>query len=118
MTNEILTPPEAMARLKCSRSTLYRLAASGVLRFIPGKPVKFLEADVDLYIRQHLVRKTPPPPLAQPRPEEDPVRKPKRRGGPRPLRLLPPKDPAVVAAQKAKEKEARLRRAAMRKGAG
>jgi excisionase family DNA binding protein len=61
MTNELLTPPEAMARLKCSRSTLYRLGASGALRFIPGKPVKFLAADVDLYIIQQLVRKTPRP---------------------------------------------------------
>lgn len=48
----LLTIPEVAALLQVSRTTIYKLMGSGGLRSVRvGKVVRFLQEDVDAYLR-------------------------------------------------------------------
>lgn len=81
---KLITADEAAERLGCSRRTVTRLCMSGQLRFIPGRPVRMPESEVEDYIMRKLKPlRTPEPPQAA-----APVTMPPRRRG-RPIKKLP-----------------------------
>lgn len=73
--SDILIPAEEVAaRLRTSRKTIQRLCRAGQIRFVPGRPVRLVAADVDRYIeRLSKLHDTTPPPTEAPA-------QPKRRG--------------------------------------
>lgn len=54
MAGKILTQAEVAERLRMSVRTVYQLRVEGRLRYIPGRPVRFLEDDVEKFIETSL----------------------------------------------------------------
>ncbi len=55
----LVTAEEAAERLGCSRRTVTRLCMSGQISFIPGRPVRIPEHEIEAYVERMLVRARP-----------------------------------------------------------
>ncbi|WP_082700425.1 helix-turn-helix domain-containing protein [Magnetospirillum sp. XM-1] len=51
MADELLTQDEVAGILRCSSDHVYRLRRSGLLPYLPGRPVKILRSDLEEFIR-------------------------------------------------------------------
>lgn len=68
MIPTILTQQEVAAILKCSISKIVRLRRDGRIAFLPGRPVKFLETDLQQFIDDENRRKQAEADAKKPRP--------------------------------------------------
>lgn len=63
---KFITQDEVAERLRVSVKTVERLRKQGKLRYLPGRPVKIPEDDLDAYVRRALVTDRPDPPATIP----------------------------------------------------
>ena len=68
MIPTILIQQEVVELLKCSVSKVKQLRNSGRLAYLPGRPVKFLKADVQQYLDEERRRKEARAEARKPRP--------------------------------------------------
>ncbi|CAI2931888.1 helix-turn-helix domain-containing protein [Aminobacter niigataensis] len=66
---KLLLESEVAERLRCSTVTVKRLRLSGRLAYIPGRPVKIDEADLNAYL-ESVTKKAEPPKPAKPKPDK------------------------------------------------
>ena len=62
----LLTEDQVAARLRRSKRSIARLRAHGKLAYIPGRPVRITEDELERYIRREAVRTMPPPKALKP----------------------------------------------------
>lgn len=59
MTQPLLLPTEAAAKLRVSEKTLSRLRKSGLKFVLVGRSIRYREDDLDAYIEAHTVQEGP-----------------------------------------------------------
>ena len=66
--DKFLLQHEVAERLRCSMTTVKRLRTEGKLAYLPGRPVKIRERDLQAYIEAEMIQAQKPKPAPVDRP--------------------------------------------------